>query len=288
MGLFDDQGRGTRGVSSLVMALIIAAMGFFMYMTHTEVNPVTHKKQHVTMTPTQEIRLGIQSAPAMTAKMGGVVPHNDPRAQEVQKIGQQIVTRSEAQGAPWKFQYHLLADTKTVNAFALPGGQIFITLGLLNKLQTEAQLAGVLAHETGHVIERHSTQQMAKGQLGQILVMASGVGASNSSSPSHGQYAAAIASVVNHMTQLHYSRSDESEADAWGLRLMSEAGYDPKAMLEVMRILEASSPSGHQLEMLQTHPYPEHRKQQIEAYLKKYPPKSNLTEGRNLKDIINQ
>ena len=123
--------------------------------------------------------MGIQSAPEMAAKMRGEIPSSDPRAQEVQKIGQQIVLKSEAHKGPWHFRYHLLADPKTINAFALPGGQIFITLGLLNKLQTEAQLAGVLAHETGHVIQRHAAQQMAKGELGQIFVMATGIGISD-------------------------------------------------------------------------------------------------------------
>src|SRR5262249_43340445 len=157
---------------------------------------------------------------------------------------------------------------KTINAFALPGGQIFITLGLLNQLETEAQLAGVLAHETGHVIERHSAQQMAKGQLGQILVMATGVGAGDATHPNRAQQAAAIATVVNQVTQLHYGRKDELQADEWGLLLMAEAGYNPEAMLEVMQILEKSVPGGHTPEMLQTHPYPEHRMTQIRAYLK--------------------
>jgi predicted Zn-dependent protease len=283
MGLFDQEGQ--RGRSHLLIALIIAAIGFFMYLTQTEKNPITGEKQHISITPEQEIRLGLQAAPEMAAQMGGEIPSSDPRTQEVQRIGQQIVSHTEAHRGPWHFQFHLLADPKTINAFALPGGQIFITLGLLNQLETEAQLAGVLAHEIGHVIERHSAQQMAKGQLGQILVVATGIGASNDNYSSHAQQAAAIASLVNQVTQLHYSRKDELQADQWGLRLMSEAGYNPKAMLEVMQILEKSAPTGHTPEMLQTHPYPEHRIAQIKAYLEKHPPSSNLTEGRRLKDV---
>lgn len=288
MGSFDRPEGGPRISSRFIMALLIAGMAFFMYLSKSEENPVTGVKQHVSITPQQEIRLGLQSAPEMAAKMGGEVPASDPRAQEVQKIGQEILSRSIAHQGPWRFQFHLLADSKTINAFALPGGQIFITLGLLNQLQTEAQLAGVLAHEMGHVIQRHAAQQMAKGELGQALVMATGVGANDPEHPSYGQAAAAIASLVNQVTQLRYSRKDELEADQWGLQLMVEAGYDPKAMLEVMKILEKASPEGHQPEMLQTHPYPENRIAQIQAYLEKQPPGQNLTEGRNLKDIWNR
>ncbi len=74
----------------------------------------------------------------------------------------------------------------------------------------------------------------------------------------------AIANIVNQMTQLHYSRSDELEADLWGLKLMTEAGYNPKAMIEVLDILEKSAPRGEQPEMLLTHPYPENRKSKLE------------------------
>lgn len=286
MGLFDTQeGRGSRG-SPIVIALIMAAVGLFMYLSHTEENPVTGAKQHVSITPEQEIRLGIQAAPEMADKMGGEVPISDPRVKEVQKIGNAIIAHSDAHKGPWKFQFHLLADPKTINAFALPGGQIFITTGLLNLLETEAQLAGVLAHEAGHVIQRHSAQQMATGELGQILVTATGIGFSDPNNPNRSQEMAAIASIVNQVTQLKYSRNDELEADQWGLLLMAQAGYTPKAMLEVMDILEKSAPGGHQPEMLLTHPYPEKRKQQIRDYLEKHPPKSNLTEGENLKKIL--
>lgn len=286
--MYDDQNGGQRGISPIIIALIIAASGFFLYLTQTEKNPITGVSQHVSMTPDQEIRLGLQSAPEMARQMGGEIPSNDPRSREVAKIGQEIVERSDAHQGPWHFKYHLLGDSKTINAFALPGGQIFITLGLLNKLQTEAQLAGVLAHETGHVIQRHSAQQMAKGRLGEILVMATGIGASDPNNPNRAQQAAMIANIVNQVTQLRYSRKDELEADQWGLRLMTEAGYNPKAMLEVMKILEQASPGGHQPEMLLTHPYPKSREEQINAYLEKHPPSRDLTEGRNLKDIFNQ
>jgi beta-barrel assembly-enhancing protease len=292
VGVFDQQGGGSSSSGfggRILVAVGIALIGFIMYMNQTEINPITGEKQHVTLTPQQEIQLGLQSAPEMAAQMGGEISESDPRTQEVKRIGRLIVERSNAHKGPWNFQYHLLAEPKVINAFALPGGQIFITLGLLNKLQTEAQLAGVLAHETGHVIQRHSAQQLAKSQLGDMLVNAAAVGAaSDPTHPSQGGAAAVmIAGFVNQMYQLRYSRHDELEADQWGLALMSEAGFDPRAMIQVMEILrEAGAKSGEEPEMLLTHPHPDSRIREIKEYFEKHPPSPDLTEGRNLKDVF--
>jgi beta-barrel assembly-enhancing protease len=269
--------------SRFMLAILIAIAGFVMYWTNTEINPVTGVKQHVSMTPEEEIHLGLESAPMMAKQMGGTIPSTDARARVVQKVGQKVIQNSIANKGPWKFQFHLLKDPKTINAFALPGGQIFITLGLFNKLSTEAQLAGVLGHEAGHVIQRHAAQQMSKSQLGQFLVLATGVGADE-----RGQQAAMLASLVNQMIQLRYGRQDELEADSWGLDLMKSAGYTPKAMVEVMKILAEAGGSGRSPEMLQSHPYPEKRIEQINAYLEKNPPDRSLTEGQNLQDMVRQ
>jgi predicted Zn-dependent protease len=287
MIFFGQNGQSSGIGIRLIGAIVIALIGFFMYMHHVEENPVTGEKQHVSLNPDQEIRLGLQSAPEMAMKMGGEVPSTDPRAEEVSGIGQFLVANTDAAKSPWKFKFHLLGDEKTVNAFALPGGQIFITLGLLNKLQTEAELAGVLGHEMGHVIERHTAQQMAKSQLGDMLVVAVGIGASGAQQQTGGAYnPVLIAAVVNHMFQLRYSRHDESEADMWGVKLMSQAGFDPRAMIEVLQILKASSGPGHTLEIFQTHPNPDLRIEQISAYLKEHPPQPGLSEGRRLQDGI--
>jgi len=288
MGIFDaNQGQSPRPGQKrgfggrLILAIGIALVAWIMYMNQTEENPVTKEKQHVALTPDQEIRLGLESAPEMAKEMGGEVSADDPRTKEVQYIGNYLVSHTLAQKSPWKFQFHLLADPKTVNAFALPGGQIFITLGLLDKLQTEAQLAGVLGHEMGHVIERHSAEQMATNQLGNALAVAVGTAASDQSTAPY-----MIAAVVNQMFQLRYSREDESEADIWGLKLMSQAGYNPRAMVEVMKILKAAGGRGQTIALFQSHPNPDLRIKQIEEYLAKNPPSSNLSEGRNLKDIF--
>lgn len=288
MGLFDPNYRERqqqqpprRGFSGKWMiALMIAAAGFFMFMYQTEENPVTGEKQHVSMSPSQEVSLGLESAPEMAREMGGLVPENDPRLKIVEKVGALLVSKIDGPKNPWKFKFHLLADNKTVNAFALPGGQIFITLGLYNELETEAQLAGVLGHEMGHVIERHTAQQMAKSQLGQFLITAVATGSSDYGSSQSSP--AMIASLVNHMFQLRYSRGDESAADIWGLKLLEKANFDPRAMVTVMKVLKSASKGERGQEIFQTHPNPDLRIQQIETYLKEHPPATGLTEGANL------
>ncbi len=254
-----------------VGAIIIAIIGFVMYSTHTSKNPVTGEVQHVALSPEQEVALGLQSAPRMASEMGGEVSPTDPEAQEVQRIGNQVVQNSSASRSPYHFQFHLLQDSQTVNAFALPGGQVFITRGLLERLENEAELAGVLGHESGHVVGRHASEQMAKTQLMQQLVAAVAVAASDQNHPGGGYSAAMIANVVAQMKGLQFTRHDESQADTFGLQFMSEAGYDPRGMAGVMKILEQVTPTtGRQPEFMVTHPYPEHRLQDIEAWIQQH------------------
>lgn len=275
--------RGSFG-GRLIVGLIIAAIAWMMYMNQVEVNPVTGEKQHVSISPKQEISLGLESAPQMAREMGGEMPAGDPRTQEVQKMGAFLLLRSDAKNSPWKFQFHLLADPSTVNAFALPGGQVFITRGLYDRIETEAELAGVLGHEMGHVIERHTAQQMAKTQFGKLLVVA--VGAATSDNNSQGGYSPmVIASMVNQMLQLRYSRSDESQADIWGLKIMQQAGFDPKAMIKVMEVLKSVGGGRNVPQIYQTHPNPDQRIRDIKAYLQEHPPAPGLSQGRNLKSL---
>lgn len=269
----------------LIVGLIIAAVAWMMYMNQVEVNPVTGEKQHVSISPKQEVRLGLESAPQMSREMGGEMPDGDSRTQEVKKMGAFLLAKSDAKNSPWQFQFHLLADPDTVNAFALPGGQVFITRGLYDRIETEAELAGVLGHEMGHVIERHTAQQMAKSQLGKLLVVA--VGAATSDNGSQGSYSPlVIANMVNQMIQLRYSRGDESQADIWGLKIMQQAGFDPNAMISVMEVLKSVGGGGGNVpQIYQTHPNPDQRMQDIKAYLKEHPPAPGLSQGRNLKEL---
>jgi predicted Zn-dependent protease len=241
----------------------------------------------VALSAEQEIALGIQSAPQMVQQMGARVipPDRDPRAALVQQVGQKLVQSGPAAKSPYaqNFQFHLL-DDELVNAFALPGGQIFITTTLFDQLDNEAQLAGVLGHEIGHVIHRHGAEHMAKGQLGQSIVGAVAVGASGEDGA--GRFAGVAAAMANQMLQLSYSREAESESDSTGIDYMVKAGYNPRAMVGVMKILQKASGGRGGVEWTQSHPLPENRIQEIAAIIEKNYDKdqlAQLTEGRPIR-----
>jgi predicted Zn-dependent protease len=164
-----------------------------------------------------------------------------------------------------------LADEQTVNAFALPGGQIFITAGLLSKLSTEGQLAGVLGHEIGHVVGRHSAEQLAKARLTQGLTGAAAIATYDPDNPAS-QTGAIAAAMIGKLLNMRYGREDELESDRLAVRLTGESGYDPRAMIEVMRILEQAGGGARGPEFAQTHPNPGNRIAEIEqAIQQEYP-----------------
>jgi predicted Zn-dependent protease len=263
-----------------IIGAIVILFGIVTYFTHESVNPTTGEKQHVSMTADQEIAMGLQSAPEMEQQMGGEVPASDPRGAEVEKIGQFVVDHSIAHRSPYQYKYHLLNDPQTVNAFALPGGQVFITVALYTKLADEAELAGVLGHETGHVVERHSAQQIEKSRLGQTLVLGAGIAESDKN---NGMAAIAAAGVANQMIQLKFSRDDESQADERGLEFMTEAGFDPQGMYDVMDILNHLPGSGSTPGFLQTHPHPADRMEAIKEWISEHPNQSTqYTRGDKL------
>ncbi len=236
---------------------VLAAFSYFSYLSKTSVNPVTGEKQHVGMTQEQEIAMGVQSAPEMAAQMGGEVPASEPISQLVSKVGMNLVNTTEAAKSPYygHFQFHTLADQQTVNAFALPGGQIFITQGLIQRMdkdRLEDEMSGVLGHEIGHVIARHSAQQMAKQDLEKGLVNSAVIMSGSATG-------AQIASYVGNMINLKYGRNDELEADHFGVRYSFQSGHDPNAMIRVMEILEQVMGNNRPSEFMSTHPNPENR-----------------------------
>jgi predicted Zn-dependent protease len=264
--------------SRFVIALAMVAFALLSYYGVREKNPITGENQHVGLSQEQEVVLGLQSAPEMADQFGGLDPDASVQS-DVETVGKQVVSQSVAQQTPYKFQFHVLADPKTVNAFALPGGPVFITRGLLQLLGSEAQLAGVLGHEVGHVVARHASEQIAKSQLAQGIVGAVGVATSD-------QQAAQAAAFVAQMAQMKYGRQDELQADALGVDLMSSAGYDPREMIEVMSVLKKASGGSRQPEFLSTHPDPGNREEKIRQQIAaKYPGgvPANLTRGREIR-----
>ena len=250
-----SRGRSAGGIGGrLLIALVIAAFSVFSFFSTRSTNEVTGETQYVDLSPDQEIALGLQAVPDMVQQYGG--EYNDQNAQYVEQIGQKVVANSAAGQTPYRFDFHLLADDQTVNAFALPGGQVFITAALYKALETEGQLAGVLGHEVGHVVARHGSEHLAKQKLTQGLINATGVGV--------GYSGAELAAAVGQMINLKYGRNDELEADRLGVRFMTDANYDPKAMIRVMEILqEASGGASNQPEFTSTHPNPGNRIEHI-------------------------
>lgn len=240
----------------LIMALAFAAFALFSYFRSTSYNEITGEKQHITLNPQQEIALGNQAVPQMIQEYGGEYPDEKLQAL-IDQIGARIVEQSDARKTAWEFEFYLLDDANTVNAFALPGGKIFLTTALYQRLTTEGQLAGVLAHEIGHVVARHSAEQLAKQELTQGLIGSVAMGGSYST--------AQMAQLVGNMVSLKYGRDDELQADNLGVLLMSEAGYDPRALIQVMQVLQQASGGGGQPEFLSTHPYPTNRMEKIQA-----------------------
>ena len=244
-----------------LIALVIALISLITYFGSTSINPVTGEKQRVALKPEEEIALGVKTAPQMAAQMGGVSADAKARAL-VQRVGAKLVRDSFAAGSPYRFSFHVLADARTVNAFALPGGPVFITEGLLGRLESEAELAAVLGHEIGHVIGRHSSEQLAKQQLTQGLLGAAVLGTGDYTTAQLGQ-------LVGGLINMRYGREDELESDALGIRIMAEAGYDPRAMLGVMQTLAKASGGSRQPEFFSTQPHPENREARIRAEIAK-------------------
>ncbi len=254
---------GLRISPRLVLAAVIAIVTLVGYYSRSSHNPITGRTQRVALSPDQEIALGLQSAPEMARQFGGL-SRDAAGTQLVERVGARIVATLPSEAHPYPFQYHLLADQQTINAFALPGGQIFITEALFSRLKTEGQLAGVLGHETGHVLARHSAEQMAKTQLAQGLVGAAGTAASDYGA---GGVAQQTAAAVAQFSLMKYGRNDELEADALGLRFMHAAGYDPRALMGVMRILAEASGGSDRPDFMSTHPNPGNRIERIELLI---------------------
>jgi predicted Zn-dependent protease len=250
--------RGTRfSVGRILVALVIAAISIIGYLGSKSYNPVTEQDQYVAISPEQEIALGLQAAPEMAREYGGLDP--DPRAQGyIDDVCARLIENSEAQSTDWPFECHLLADDTTINAFALPGGQVFITSALFSELETEGQLAGVLAHEIGHVIARHSAQQIAKAQLTEGLTGAVVVASYDPQDP-NSTAAAYMAQIVGQLVNMKFGRDDELQSDRLGVQFMAEAGYDPRALIRVMEILASASEGARPPEFFSTHPNPENR-----------------------------
>ena len=226
--------------------------------TACAVNPATGKRELMLVSEGQEIQMGAQYDSQVVQSIG-VYP--DPALQAyVADLGRKLAATSERPNLAWTFR---VVDDPSVNAFAIPGGHVYITRGILAHMTSEAELATVMGHEIGHVTARHTAQQMTQQQLAG-LGLAIGTIASSRIAQYAGQASQALQVLF-----LKFSRDDESQADQLGIRYSSRANYDAREMIRVMQMLDKidTEGGGKLPEWLATHPAPANRIEHINAIL---------------------
>jgi predicted Zn-dependent protease len=238
--------RAVRGRRAASAAAVLAALAA------CSTNPATGEREISLIGEGQEVQMGQEADPQIVASMG--LYEDEALQQYVNQLGQRLAAASERPSLPWTFR---VLDDPTINAFALPGGYIYVTRGILAHMNSEAELAGVLGHEIGHVTARHSVSQQSRAQLAQL-----GLGIGMIFAPELAQFGD-LAGAGLQMLFLKYGRDDENEADELGVRYMRRANYEPTELAEVMLMLERSSQmqesSGRVPEWLSTHPNPANR-----------------------------
>ena len=230
-------------------------------------NPELPDPGHPGMTKEKQEQLGLKTA-AEVYKQMPVLPDSNPVTRYVQRLGNSLVRVIPPENS-WPYQFHVVQQTD-INAFALPGGPIFVNVGTINAAQNEAQLVGVLAHEMSHVYMQHSAKQAPKQQWANVLGALGGVlgGAAGDLAQMGIQFGAGT-------LLMKYSRKDEAQADAVGAVIMYKAGYDPRAMAEFFENLQKVAGNGGP-QFLSDHPNPGNRVQAVEKEIADWPPKQYL------------
>lgn len=250
--------RPARLTSRLVRAAVLATLGASIVTCAT--NPVTGRRELAFVSESQEIQMGREYSGQVAQEMG-VYPDSGLQAY-VSRIGKEMAVLTERPKLPWTFT---VMDDPQVNAFALPGGYIFVTRGILAHMNSEAELASVLGHEIGHVTARHSVQQMTRQQLAQIGLVAGAI-ASDKVAQNLGVISQGLGVLF-----LKYSRDDESQADGLGFRYALTDGYDVRKMVDMFAILQrVSARAGQRIpEWQSSHPDPGNRIQATEQRIAK-------------------
>ncbi len=227
-----------------VLFLVALTIGF----SYCAVNPVTGKKQFMLMSEDQEVAMGAQYDPEVLATFGEY--RNDALQNFLQQRGNEMGLISHRP----KIQYHVkILDSPVINAFAVPGGYVYFTRGLLAQLNNEAELMGVLGHEMGHITARHSVSQQSKQQLGTLLLIGGMIVSKDL------QQYADYAMQGMQLLFLKFSRDDEVEADRLGVEYSSKIGYDAHKMADFFQVLNKMNMASEHAGVptfLSTHPDP--------------------------------
>ncbi|MEL6329832.1 MAG: M48 family metallopeptidase [Planctomycetota bacterium] len=231
-------------------------------------NETTEEWQFDAISRDEEIALGAQYQPEMIREFGGEIA--DPGiVAYVDEIGGRLASYTEGEDPelPWEFT---VLNSDVINAFALPGGKVFVSAGLARRMENEAELAAVLGHEIGHVSARHANERAGSGlAIGGATMIASIFLGTQIENETMAAFAGLFTVAGGQLVNLQFSRSQESEADRLGIRYMARAGYNPVGMLGLMRVLqEAKEESGSgRLAILSTHPLPEARIRRVNGVL---------------------
>ena len=245
----------------LLPALLL--FGSLLYAQSPE-SPTRFKPGFNLFSKEQDVQLGQESAAQVRKQMTIV---NDPFLKNyVTQLGKRLAASQEAQASGFPFTFEVVADP-SINAFALPGGPMFINTGLLKAVDNEAQLAGVMGHEMSHVILRHGTNQASKQNLIQLPAL---LGSQMTGSSMMGQLAQLGIGLGANSVLLKFSRTAESQADITGAHLMAEAGYDPMQMAAFFEKLSAEG-GQNAPQFLSDHPNPENRNRAIQEEVQRMP-----------------
>jgi predicted Zn-dependent protease len=245
--------------------------------TGCSTNPSTGRAQLDLISSDQVAAMGEQATPELIKEFGGEARSPELR-RYVTQVGRRLAKQIEPEYKDVKWEFHTL-ESDVLNAFALPPGNVFVTTGLLSRLSNEAELAGVLGHEMGHITAAHVDERVSQQMLAEL-----GLGVLGQTNES--QIVNAGAQLLTQGTLLNFSRDQESEADEQGLKYMNKAGYDPRGMLGVLRVLVEADQGGGAPEFLSTHPDPRRRLNQAQKQIdEKYDgSKGELYESRFRKD----
>ena len=248
--------------TSLTVHIVAALLALLTLACAT--NPVTGKREFSLMSEAQEVQLGQEMDPQVKQEMG---VYNDPQLQRyVSDIGMRLARASERPNLPWSFT---VIDEPAVNAFALPGGKIYVTRGILAFLGSETELAGVLGHEIGHVTARHSAQQYTQATSAGVGLALLGIFVPEAR-PFQG-----IAETALSVMFLKHGRDDERQADRLGVQYTSKTGWDPHGVAGMLRTLarldEASGSRRGVPNWLSTHPAPAERVAEVTEFIQQNP-----------------
>ncbi len=257
--------------------IILAIVASLLVLSGCSVNPATGKRQLNLIPESQEIAMGKQYDQQASGSMG---LYDDPELTAyVSGLGKELAAVSERPGLPWTFR---VVDDPVVNAFALPGGYIYVTRGILAHLESEAELAGVIGHEIGHVTARHSVNQISKQQLAGLATAGAMI-----ARPELQQFGG-LAETGLGLMFLKFGRDDERQADDLGLRYLQRMHYDPRQMADVMEMLQqvsAAAGAGRVPGWMSTHPAPANRRQRILDQVAGAPAGGTVNRDRHLDAI---